>query len=201
MSNFINFRNRWIYNQVKNNISAQDTVLDFGCGTGRAGAYIKRKIGCDIIGIDVTNYFVSEIKRIIYNGATLPFPKGKFSISQALFVLHHIEKNQQANILKELARVTTKRIIVIEDYFQPTFSRWWLYLIELVCNRMYFAKVPIPYAFRTAQEWKELFESIGLIVSSEKIIKSPTPFLKHIVFMLEKYTDPVTILTDKKDAS
>lgn len=186
MSNFVSFRNHWIYKQVKNYISPQDSVLDFGCGTGKAGAYIKQKIGCEIIGVDVADYPISGIKRIIYNGATLPFPKGKFSISQALFVLHHIEKSQQINALKELARVTTKRIIVIEDYFQPTFGRWWLYLIETICNRMYFVKVPIPYAFRTPEEWQKLFRSAGLKTALKAIVKSPFPFLKHIVFVLEK---------------
>lgn len=185
MNKYYRFRDRWICNQVKNYISSKDDVLDFGCGTGRAGAYIRDEIGCSITGVDVVRYPIMAIKHTLYNGKTLPFSDNQFSVVLSSFVLHHIPKNRQEKIINELKRVTKNKIIVIEDVFRPTIGRWWLYCIEYFCNRLYSSKVPIPLAFRTPTQWESLFTDAGLTITSQKTVKSPTPFLKHIVFTLK----------------
>lgn len=189
MKNIFRFRDKWIYEQVKDYISARDEALDFGCGTGRAGAYIRQKTGCNIAGVDVVKYPIQAIKTVIYNGKTIPFQDKFFTVALVSFVLHHIPHNQQKETLLELKRVTNGKIIILEDLFEDGLKKWWLYLIEYLLNRIYFIKVPVPFAFRTPEEWQKLFEAAGLIVANQKTVRSPTPFLKHLVYALSPAKD------------
>lgn len=184
MKNIFRFRDKWIYEQVKDYISARDEVLDFGCGTGRAGAYIREKTGCKIIGVDVVRYPIRAIKTVFYDGKIIPFPDKSFNVALVSFALHHIPLDQQKKILLELKRVTNGKIIILEDMVEFGLKKWWLYFVEYILNRIYFTKAPVPFAFRTPEEWQKLFGAAGLIVANQKTIRSPTPFLKHIVIVL-----------------
>ncbi|MCH9614145.1 MAG: 2-methoxy-6-polyprenyl-1,4-benzoquinol methylase, mitochondrial [Chlamydiia bacterium] len=101
-------------------LSKTDHVLDVGCGRGlylnEVAKFARRSVGVDL----------SEKKLQIAqeNGAgevvqadmrSLPFENGEFDVSIIACVLYHShDKDEQAQILREIARVTKKSVMIVD---------------------------------------------------------------------------------------
>ena len=86
-------------------------VLDVGCGTGETDRFLAPEIG-SLHGADIS---VRSIERAreknpgvdyrAYDGGALPFDEGQFDLSFSINVLHHVEPEDRADVVGELARV------------------------------------------------------------------------------------------------
>ena len=92
-------------------------VLDFGAGKCEFSKYINNRNV--VTSIDIHK---SCENADTYNGYILPYDDNSFDVVLVMFVLHHIPHNKQ--MIKEIQRVTRKRVIVIEDMPTTLFQRF-----------------------------------------------------------------------------
>jgi SAM-dependent methyltransferase len=88
--------------------SAEDRVLDLGCGSGRALLW-NRDWHSTMVGIDLAPYFAEEARTdvdlLLGDLRRLPFADGTFTKAYSLDVLEHLSPDALRAMLTEAARV------------------------------------------------------------------------------------------------
>src|SRR5258706_3846403 len=98
-------RTMWVYDNVR----AESTVLDLGCGAGML-ALLKRK-GVTLTGVDVSAQCVLAARNngydtaLVANLSHLPFPDASFDYVVSLDVLGHVGFEEKDAVLGEIKRV------------------------------------------------------------------------------------------------
>lgn len=91
------------------------TVLDFGCGIGSTAPFLRRAMPvADLFGIDISDESIraaqerptGEMKFMVYDGKTLPYPDEAFQVIYMNGVMHHIPVGERHDVFCELWRVT-----------------------------------------------------------------------------------------------
>lgn len=154
-------------------------LLDFGWGDGQVGQTIADKNRRMVEIFDIVPFPHPSVRLPVqaYDGKRIPRPDRHYHDSVATNVLHHEVDND--NCLKELQRLTQKRIILIETV--PVWADtegikrdfWRTFMNDVMWNSILKkpgTKIPIPWAYRTPQKWEEALEKIGLkIIASEDL--------------------------------
>jgi SAM-dependent methyltransferase len=90
--------------------AATDTVIDLGCGSGRALLW-NRDWGATAIGVDIAPFFSAEARRdvdlAIGDLRKLPFADGTFTRAFSLDVLEHLSPDALRAMLREANRILT----------------------------------------------------------------------------------------------
>lgn len=162
-----------------------DTLLDYGSGTGRLAGLIRDACRVQVTGADVTDYRETDIPVVVYDGSRLPFGDRTFDVSLAAFVLHHHTDPETG--VRELRRVTRRRVLVVEDAWTHWMNWWWLYLVEYVANRWHSLSIPLPYQFQEPDAWIQLFHDHGFRIVTQREFRSG--LIWHVLFVLEPGTD------------
>ncbi|MBI2625992.1 MAG: class I SAM-dependent methyltransferase [Candidatus Nealsonbacteria bacterium] len=157
-------------------------IIDIGCGSGTAAKLFKDFFKAEVMGVDVKDNRIYPVPFKLIDGRNLPFNDSYFDIALIICVLHHIEDFQV--LLGEAKRVA-KTIIIYEDIPEGFFSK-------LVCSihiffssrNMLYPSVSNLHSFKTRQQWRDIFNSLGLSVISEKRMKRPFLF-KQFQFVLQ----------------
>ena len=89
---------------------------------------------------------------LTYDGRTIPFEKDSFDVIIISFVLHHASSNC-IHLLKQLKNITTNYLIICEDLCGIDYPIKWH-------ERCF--KHQKEGIFRSDEEWKFIFESLGL---------------------------------------
>ncbi|MEN6396494.1 MAG: class I SAM-dependent methyltransferase [Methanoregula sp.] len=97
-----------------------ESILDFGCGTGTLTLMIKRAgPGCEVYGIDIDTDMLEiaerkarhdevDIHLILYDGLTLPFADGTFDKVVSSLMVHHLSREDKPRLFGEVYRVLKK---------------------------------------------------------------------------------------------
>lgn len=117
-----------LFKQIKNIISQDSTVLDFGCGTGRLSFQLADK--CEkVVGLDLSikNISVAESNLKLNPHNNLSFVHGdisklndqieKYDYAVLTYVIHEVPEKERIKILNSLKSVAKK--IIIGDYLVP----------------------------------------------------------------------------------
>jgi len=150
------------------NVSANDSVLDIGCGNG-ALTYDVAKKAKKIVGIDLSEQNISFAKRklsvknieYICGDALTNLPNGKFDVILLSNVLEHIEK--RIEFLSSLKEKAPKFLIRV-----PVLNRSWIDLykkelgLEYRLDKTHF----IEYTF---EGFKEELDKAGLALLNYSI--------------------------------
>ena len=87
-----------------------DTVIDLGCGSGRALVW-NADLGAYQVGLDVSPHFAEEARTgvdlVLGDLRRLPFGPACFTKAYALDVAEHLSRDSLAEVLAEAARVLT----------------------------------------------------------------------------------------------
>lgn len=102
-------------------------VMDLGTGTGAWAANFKRAGAKQVLGVDFAGKMLNEarntypsIEFVQGDAENLKqFADNSFDIVTASFVLHGVKEHKRSNILREMARVSRKHI-VIHDFIGQT---------------------------------------------------------------------------------
>jgi len=75
--------------------------LDYGCGDGYFSKFIEKKLGKDVIGVDLSKGMIryayntskgyQRLSFLIADCHSLPFKKGSFNVIVSMGVLHHLD--------------------------------------------------------------------------------------------------------------
>ena len=148
--------------RIRPYLPAGHRILDVGSGKGGISRLLRRW-GYDTVPLDVSDYSnFDDVRPILYDGRRLPFPDDSFGVVLLITVLHHIPDPDV--ILAEAARVSRRRIIVLEDTYYAIRKRRLLQLMDSIVNCEFRGH---PHTNRTRREWRNAFARLGLLVVAE----------------------------------
>ena len=189
-------RDNEIGRRVGRHVRPGEQVLDYGAGTGLISQWLAERVRARPTLADLVEYR-NRRRRFPFLRLDDPFhvpaEDGTFDVVLLLFVLHHNPYEAQGKILDEAIRLSSRRVILIED---TPMSR-----LEWVCNSAWDKVlnirhgVPTPLAFRRVEEWLSTFMEHGLQVTDVDSYRPMWPTLKtyhHTLFVLER--EPTTSL-------
>jgi SAM-dependent methyltransferase len=167
------------------------SVLDLGSGTGQIARWLARRVGIRPTLADVLEY-ENRVRDFPFIRMTdplrVPAEDGTFDAVIMLFVLHHMERwEDQERLVSEAARVTRRRLLVIEDTPTSRADRWFNVAWDWALNLRH--GVPTPFTFRSPQGWRSVFLGNGLEVRHEETYRARWPTLltyHQTLFVLEK---------------
>ena len=124
-----------------------ERVLDLCTGTGELALTFASE-GAKVVGTDIAR---GMLKRAVnkslglksawveMDATDLAFAENSFEISVLSLALHHMPISVQLHVLKELRRVTTRRIIIIEPHtpVNPRWSALWAGVASLIDESEY----------------------------------------------------------------
>jgi SAM-dependent methyltransferase len=167
------------------------SALDLGSGTGQIARWLARRVGIRPTLADVVEY-ENRVRDFPFIRMTdplrVPAGDGAFDAVVMLFVLHHMERwEDQERLVSEAARVTRRRLLVIEDTPTSRADQWFNVAWDWALNLRH--GVPTPFTFRSPQGWRSVFLGNGLEVRHEETYRARWPTLltyHHTLFVLEK---------------
>lgn len=174
------YRTKLIISVYKEWIKKGERIIDIGCGTGIVAKRIGDFFSAEISGCDVKNYLIHDIPFIKIKNNRLPVKDNFYDSALLNDVLHHINKDNQIEVVKEAARVA-KKLFIFE--FEPTLIGKFT---DVILNKLHYGDLNAPLALRTKDEWQKLFKNLNFKVESVKLPRSFWYPFSHIAFMLKK---------------
>lgn len=145
--------------------TADDLLLDFGCGTGSATIGLLNQ-GYDVVGVDISENLLRVAKRrceknpgifVLIDGASIPFKSGSFSAAVDYVVLSYVINDEKVVQLLNAIRLV----------LQPGAS-----FIMIEQARKYRLETePGLKVQRTQREWNSLFERAGFTCVSTQVVR------------------------------
>jgi len=174
-----------------------DSLLDVGCGNGQFGDAMAREFGADVRGVDVVNYANSDIPIGIYDGVSLPFEDDSFDVVVMAMMLHHVK--HQEELFDEAIRCSRRGLIIYEDTYFSSWQRLAITWNDFYSNMVYgvikiikglegkgVLKMPLPFTFRSVEEWNELFANRSLASKGTVVHHLGMKPHSKVTFLLEK---------------
>jgi ubiquinone/menaquinone biosynthesis C-methylase UbiE len=166
------------------------SFLDLGSGTGlvaRRLAHLTRSdaTGCDAFEFDnrVDMQFLRQTDPL-----RVPADDRSFDVVIMCFVLHHVPSwDDQLIVAAEAMRVARKRVLILEDTpfnkIDLLFNKGW----DWALNQRH--GIPVPFTFRSRDEWSRLFSADGFRVDHTESYRPKWPTLgmyHHTLFVLDR---------------
>jgi ubiquinone/menaquinone biosynthesis C-methylase UbiE len=149
--------------EVARMIPAGSRVLDVGCGNGYIAHHLSAILHADVAGIDLEHTTEAPINYQQYNGSRFPAADQFFDAALLCYVLHHTQDLEI--VLTELRRVLRNGglAVVYEDIPETSLDR----LVCVIHDRKWRNRTG-PCTFRTEDEWRSVFRSMGFEVVTER---------------------------------
>ncbi len=144
-------------------------ILDLGCGEGYVGEHIQRVMQAEVTLADIVDMNRTGLRHTLCESGKLPWNSGTFDVVLLYFVLHHAK--DATEVLQEARRVSQQRVIVVESVYRSPLGLKVLMALDKAANRMrHWCRMAAQekyLAFRTADDWRTQFESIGMSILAE----------------------------------
>jgi len=110
-------------------LSAGESILDVGCGTGSVAIAAKRQVGADgaVVAIDASPEMIARARSkaararidVTFRTAAaeaLPFPDAQFDVVLSTLMLHHLPRSVRQQCAREIRRVLKPagRVLVVD---------------------------------------------------------------------------------------
>ena len=154
-------------------------VLDVGSGDGTiAYSWRERRSDLKVDGIDIIVRPETKIPVRAFDGRTIPYDDRSFDVVSFIDVLHHADDVEQ--LLREARRVSRNWVIVKDHFAENTWDRATLALMDWVGNAPH--GVSLPYNYRSRDQWKSAFKTVGLAEAKIELEIPLYPFPLNWVF-------------------
>ena len=141
------------------------SVLDVGAGDGAlAKRLMERRSDVRVQGVDVLVRPDTLIPVRAFDGTTLPLADRSVDAVMLVDVVHHAE--QQAALLREVARVARTMVLIKDHFERGLFARTTLRFMDWVGNARH--GVRLPYAYWTPAQWNVAYREAGLTLASQR---------------------------------
>lgn len=193
MNYFKTLRANNVAGLICEHLNQGDSVIDIGAGDCFLSKTIRDQRNVEITAVDKDDYSKTNIKPIIYDGHTLPFPDNSFDVAIFSFVLHYVENKD--SLLLEAARVTRDKIIIISDVFETRFGK------AVAAGWGYFANIgrasdkTLPLGISSVELRKLAIKTEMDIIADDEFQSLFSFFIvKHKLLVLERADSPNTII-------
>lgn len=207
---------------VFKNYKTGDSLLEIGCGTGKASEFLPKDL--KYVGIDISSFAINEAKLRYGNEKNrefvcseetekIKFDDKSFDFVMAIFVLEHIKKPKQ--MLNEMVRVLKRggHLILMAPNLEMPFSSpnairhkniFYKFGLSLLRIKDYFMRLIGIYRFRTLKEnfsqalnkYEKLDDDLIYIASSFEVINFLKKCHKFQPVFIHKF-HPVENFKDK----
>lgn len=102
-------------------------VLDVGAASGDMGAAVRRRFPrAVVVSVDrsARNLAAAPAPKAVADAFALPFSRGSFDVVTACLLFHHFEEPAAAAILREMARVARRGVVVLDLWRHPVAHRF-----------------------------------------------------------------------------
>jgi SAM-dependent methyltransferase len=173
-----------------------DAVLDVGCGSGHTLHELSYFRAIRPLGVDLSlaRRRHPEIPIQTFDGRRLPFDDGAFDVTLLGYVLHHLSTEHAEALIRECARVTKRRLLLLEDTL-PEFDRayrWRNHFHLREAGLTYGAESPRYVSpaetttFRTHEGWNAFLASFPCVHSvSIESLASISRYVHHALIDVE----------------
>lgn len=149
-------------------------VFDYGMGAGEVTQKLKDELNLDIEGGDVRDFrsrnvttpFVLLNDALDEQGKIVNVADAYYEVVLLTNVIHHEKINE--NILKELDRIASKKLVIIETVpvgstpDQIVLDHERTFAGDVLWNRFFnYANIPVPGTYETPEDWIRRFEAYG----------------------------------------
>jgi len=138
-------------------LSAENSILDVGCGKGFMMHDIKESInGITIKGIDISDYAIENCIEsvnkdvLVANAKDLPFDDNSFDIVISINTIHNLNRDECAQALKEIERVKKIDSFITVDAYRNKEEEERMYAWNLTAKTI-----------MSVDEWKFFFKEVG----------------------------------------
>ena len=107
------------------NLTRNSSILDIGCGKGFMLYDLSLALpGLNLAGIDISDYAIKnskpEVKEFLRvgNAISLPYKDKSFDIVISINTIHNLEKDECAQALREITRVSKKNSFITVDAYR-----------------------------------------------------------------------------------
>lgn len=130
-------------------------ILDLGGGWGFYSEPLATR-GHETLVLDVVKPGYQKAPVVIYEGDKVPFDDKSFDVTTMVTMLHHVPDPDA--LVREVRRVTRKKIVVVEDLYHHPAGRFWTICRDRMLNMEFLNH---PHQFRKHGEWLEFFKKYG----------------------------------------
>lgn len=138
-------------------------VLDVGGGTGVIAQAISELFPVETVSsVDVEDRFLPSltVETRTYDGRALPFEADSFDCVLFNNVLHHVQPQDRAPLLRECRRVAPQGVLLIKDHLAVSgLDHLRLAALDLIGNVPFHGMVQARYL--TRQDWQALADAAG----------------------------------------
>lgn len=156
-------------------------ILKVGYGLGFVSYFIslfnKNVTNLDIV-INPDSLDIDDIK--IYDGKVIPFPEKYFDTVICTYTLHHTKSPE--SIFKDLCRVSSSKIIVIEETYKNLLQKYQLIFFCWFVNKRAGQKVDIIWSsYLSSNRFSRLFDLEKLNIAKSENIKRRSYFVELLI--------------------
>jgi ubiquinone/menaquinone biosynthesis C-methylase UbiE len=181
---FAFLRAKRLYKYFMPYVNGYATLLDVGCGNMLVADLLQKDTGIKVNGVDVVDINLTELPHKIFDGKKIPYKDNSLDVSLLSFVLHHVDS--QKELLKEVVRVTKKRVIIIEDIYESETEKNWIKFMDVFGNVWTEPEMNFALNFHKDEEWLDISEKYKLKLYSKEIIKNKARLTRHAIYVLDK---------------
>lgn len=175
------------YELIKDFIKG-DKILDLGGGDGLLALEIKERLEKEVILVDIIDYNFTEIPLILYDPeGEIPLDNSEADTTILFTVLHH--SNDPKHLLEEAARITKKRLIIIEAYADEEHITISNSFFDWFYNRVIGDEdINVPLNFLKIKGWELLLKSLGYVINKTENLGFSEPLIpeQHVLIIADK---------------
>lgn len=139
----------------ENQLPQKSRILDLGGGWGFYAEPLEKR-GHETLVVDVVKPGYQKAPVVIYGGERIPFDDKSFDVTILVTMLHHVPDPEK--LVREVRRVTRKKVIVVEDLYHHGPGRFWTICRDRLLNMEFMEH---PHQFRKHEAWVEFFQKLG----------------------------------------
>jgi SAM-dependent methyltransferase len=177
------------YERIKDHLVGEH-LLDLGSGPGLIAQTVHERTGMKVTLADVIDYSMTDLPTVIISdGGRIPLEDRSVDTTLIYVVLHHA--GDPLRLLDEAARVTRRRIVIMEGYVDDEDTYLLNCFFDWFLNRIVQGRdINMPLNFRTTAEWRQIFAERGLRVARQELagVDEPMAPESHVLFVLDKVT-------------
>jgi len=151
-------RARRIVAWLRDVVPPRASILDVGSGLGHIAEALRAE-GHVVTTMDPQYLPLCDGEHLVASATNAPVGDRSYDVVLIAFVLHHMPATLHGQALLEARRIARTRVVLLEDTFSSPRERCWTQVVDSVLNAEYRRH---PHSNRTAAEWVEQLESLGM---------------------------------------
>ncbi|MBI3549317.1 MAG: class I SAM-dependent methyltransferase [Elusimicrobia bacterium] len=166
----LRFRARFFGSQMEDLIDPGSSMLDVGASEGLLAEHLASTRKARASAIDIAPATMGAVVVRAFDGRTIDLPDRAVDVCLSVFCLHHCRDPHR--LLIEIRRVTARRFLLIEDYYDTPWGAAGIQVLHAVI----FALLGMPWdprGFGSLERWRRRLEAAGFRIVAERRIKIP----------------------------